>query len=301
MTHDFIHYYFVIYGVLLAFWIFGYLIGCFIALVRDCHSKKKRHISIIKVYRTLLKAQIRCKELREDVKKRRSCISSESNLNTNININIKRATLRRTPSPMVLVNQCQQEIQAAQWVNTYNTFDKELEEIEKILNTDKVKQYSQPNRFSAFLSTGMLLIGQFIKIFILTTIVLLLSGCACIISLISISIISHLHIQQLSSAIYEFCNIRMEELGTSPFSMCLWIIFAIIFLILTVVLIKKAIQLISTQYDIIFLACQLSGTILITNQLNEHSIADEFYQMEKNIQIKNSSSQIGKMLHRLFD
>ncbi len=262
MVDSLILYYFIIYVGLIAVWMVGYFIIRYILTKNNPY--KKRRISTTKIYRTLLIHKHQCEELYNrfnDLLKMRKC----------------------------------------QWKEECNIIKRELYEIHKELEKSNLEQFFQIRKLSIFESVHIVLIGQFIKIFMLTTIILLLSGCSCIISLISISIVSQLHIQELSSVVYEFCNIRMEEFGTSPYGMCLWFIYAVIFLVLTVILIRKVVKLISTQYDIIFMACQLSGTVLLADRLNEYSIAEEFYQMEKNIQIKSSYNQIGKILHRIFD
>ncbi len=182
----------------------------------------------------------------------------------------------------------------------------ELSAIQERLTLPTPEPTNQDRKASLFLYSGVSIIGLLLTTQVLTALLCLFLFGTIGVSLIAGSMTSNAD-NQPSSAIFRYCNINMDYLHSSLtngdctlLDTSVWIIIAIVFIILSISLITRIIRLVVCQCEILFMGCRLSFSTLLTD-LTKAQITEELEQMSQNIQSRNLSSYIGKIMHRIFD
>lgn len=186
------------------------------------------------------------------------------------------------------------------------TIYQELSAIQENLILPKPEPNNQDRIASLFLYSGVSMSGLLLTAQVLTALLCLFLFGTIGVSLIAGSMTSNVN-SQLSSVIFRYCNIDMDYLYSSLtcenctlWKTSVWMIVAILFVILSISLIIRIIRLIVCQCEILFMGCRISFSILLSD-LTKEQITEELEQMSQNIQTKNLSSYIGKIMHRIFD
>lgn len=181
----------------------------------------------------------------------------------------------------------------------------ELRAIQENLILPKPDPTNRCRKAPLFLYSGVSMIGLLLTTQVLTALLCLFLFGTIGVSLIAGSMISDVD-NQLYSVIFKYSNINMDLYSSLTNGDCtlletgVWIIVAIIFIILSISLITRIIRLIVCQCEIIFMGCRISVSILLTD-LTKAQITEEFEQLSQDIQSRNLSSYIGKIMHRIFD
>lgn len=156
------------------------------------------------------------------------------------------------------------------------------------ISTESSKQDMQIKRNALFLSSSLSILLFFIKIVIVTTIILFIDIC--------FGAISFLIGTQLSQWYPLADNHELSVLSVVFLSIIL-----VIFITFTIILIIKTIRLFSTQIDIIFMSIHFSCTIFHKDRLNIEFFTDDFNLMLKKIHAKHSSGCFFNIFNRILD
>lgn len=274
----------------------GLFIGYYCAILKDRYSIQKGQTSYLQIYNALLATRSQCEKLQNTLQQKKP----KFGLSPYYFATLQKNNLTKAPyfPPIIAITKC---------LETFASAEHELTTILERLNLSKQKTNNQYRKAPLFLYSGISIIGLLLTAQVLTALLCLFLFGTISASLIAGAISSNAYIYKLSSVLFQYCNINIENLfsaltcGTyTNLGTIIWIIVAILFFILSISLITRIIRLIISQCEILFMGCRISISILLTN-LTKDQIFEELEQMSQNIQLKNSSSQIGKILHRLFD
>lgn len=267
MILEFFLYYALVCSVILIASGLGLFIGYSCGILKDRHFIRKQQISYLQMRRTILAACAQCKDLQNELQ------------NESLNELLK---------------------------NKLKSIDQGLSAIQESLTLPNPELNNQYRTTPLFLYSGVSMIGLLLTTQVLTALLCLFLFGTLGVSLIAGSMTSNVN-SQLSSLIFKYCNINMEYLyspltseNCTLLETSVWMIVAILFIILSISLIIRIIRLIVCQCEILFMGCRISFSILLSD-LTKEQITEELEQMSQNIQTKNLSSYVGKIMHRIFD
>lgn len=299
MIPEFFLFYALVCLVILVVSCLGLFIGYYCAALKDRHSIQKQQTSYLQIYKTLLTARSQCEKLHDTLQRNKPEFWQTPYYFAVLQKNKCNITKAPYFPPIIAINNC---------LETFASARQELKTIMKILELSKPEPESQYRKAPLFLYAGISMIGLLLTAQVLTALLCLFLFGAISVSLIAGSMSSNAYIYKLSCVIFQYCGINAESLfnsltcetHTPHLETIVWIIVAILFIILSISLTTRIIRLIVSQCEILFMGCRISISILLTD-LTKDQISEELEQMSQNIQLKNTSSQIGKILHRIFD
>lgn len=273
-------------------------IGYYCAILKDRYSIQKKQTSYLQIYNALLTTRSQCEKLQNTLQQNKPKFWQSPYYFTVLQKNECNITKSPYLPPIIAINKC---------LEAFSIVEQGLKTIQGRLKLSQPEPNNQYRKAPLFLYLGISIIGLLLTVQVLTALLCLFLFGTISVSLIAGSISSNAYIYKLSSVLFQYCNINIGYLFSSltcetytDLETIIWIIVATLFIVLSISLIKRIIRLIISQCEILFMGCRISISILLTN-LTKAQITEELEQMSQNIQLKNSSSHIGKILHRIFD
>ncbi len=273
---------------------FGYCYASF----KDRHTTRSQRKSYLQMFRILVNTRSKCEKLQNTLQQDKTKFRQSLYNFVTLQKNVRNVPLVPYFPPIIAIHRC--------W-DTFDTIKQELSIIQERLKLPTLEPNDLPKKAPLFLFSCMSMIGLLLLTQTLTALLCLFLFGAIGASLIAGSATSNAYIQRLTSKIFQSCNIDIADLlNPSPsvdltfLEISVWVIITISFLILSILLINRIIRFVVSQCEILIMGIRISVSILRTD-LTENQITEKFEQMFRNIQMRDPTNYISRLLHRILD